>query len=176
MISNLCKKREWNTLNRTFHYDYYFTYYLNKKKLGSYLNTWFVDRLEISNGIIYNDSLITLKKVDKDTSDSLYRRPFNPLSIFIIPDRKSLNDYLTALKNKKKLPILLYTMKCHLHSIDDSSYGIWWDNTLFEDLQNKRIELMNWINQFNTKNLLNGEKLLDKCVELGANPESKDYN
>lgn len=159
-------------------------------ELGEYLNTWFNDGLYIGNDIIYLDSLITLKKVDKDTANQLYHRPFNPLSIFINVEHKSLSIYLEQDKinkkhekpNKKKslikpLPQILYTMKCHLHSVDDSSFGIWWNPTAsIEDLINKRLELMNWVNQFNIKNLLNGEKLLDKCVELGANPEEKDYN
>jgi len=185
IVNNICKKREWKKevlSDGRIYYDHYFIYDLKKKELGNYLNTWFVDGFNITNNIIYRDSLATLKKVDSDTASHLYNRPFNPLSIFIMPNYKSANEYLKVKKENekkklnKKLPPLLYTMKCHLHSVDDSSYGIWWDNYSIDDLRNKRFELMNWINQFDTKNLLNGENLLDKCIELGATPDSKDYN
>ena len=175
-INNICKKREWDKKVRadgSIYTDHYFTYSLKRKELGKYLNTWFVEDLHIVKEILYTDSLITLKKVDSYTSLQLYNRHYNPLSIIIMPVYKCLK----LLKNNKAnhLPPY-YVMKCHLHSIDDSSYGIWWGNSTIDTLRNKRFELMSWINQFDTKNLLNGEALLNKCIELGANPETKDYD
>lgn len=178
---NISKIREWETyISDAKHYDMYFCYYLTKNKIGNYLNTWFRSGLYIEDNILYRDSLTTLKKVDSETKYHLYNRPFNPLSIWIMPEHTSYREYALFVNKKsnknKKPPVIKYTMKCHLHSVDDSSYGIWWNDFTIDELKSLRFKLMEWLEQFNTKNLLNGEALLNKCVELGADKDSKDYN
>lgn len=172
-VSNLSKNRRWDT----FDYgrrkkdmqkatDLYFIYDLKKSELGKYLNTWF-------KGITskYRDEMITLKKVDKDTAMHLYNREYNPISINILCP--------TGAKFKQnKNGEDLYEMKAQIHSIDDSSYGIWWSyyygqEYTFQQLENIREQIMKWINNFP---IINGEEFLDFCVSLGAAEDSKDYN
>lgn len=160
-VSNLSKMRKWPNYSSTHGLkgrndsDLYFTYNLPKKDIGKYLNTWFEgETIMVKNGVIIHDERITLKKVDEETANHLYRRDINPVSIWI-----------TQSKNGRD-------MKAQIHSIDDSSYGIWWiDST--EDLDSIRTTLMDWINK---QPILNGEKFLDYCVSLGADEDQKDYN
>ena len=173
--SNVSKIRKWDTIDRTHSHksnwdssDFYFVYDLKKEELGKYLNTWFVGRIHKSKDDTqtYTDEMITLKKVDSETADNLYRRKYNPLSIRILCPpgaRFKQND----LKQN------LYNMKAQLHSIDDSQYGIWWDDFPFSELESIRLNLMKWIDSIS---ILNGEEFLNKCVELGADVDSKDYN
>jgi hypothetical protein len=110
--------------------------------------------------------MITLKKVDAETANRLYRRKYNPLSITIMcpPGAK-----FTQNVNK----VDLYRMKMQLRSIDDSQFGIWWDDFTLDELIDIRKRLMHWID---IKTVINGEELLDICVEMGADVDSKDYN
>ena len=87
----------------------------------------------------------------------LYRRKYNPVSISMS------NSYEGN----------LYDMKAQIHSVDDGSFGIWWNNKSIEELKDCRKRLMEWIN---TSILLNGEEFLEICVGLGADPDTKDYN
>ena len=148
----------------------YDVYELNKSDIGKFLNTWFVGKLlfasdipetkikvkrgELSNYLIY-DEICTVKKCDYDTSSHLYHRKYNPVSIFI---RKNHTNY---------------TMKVHVHSIDDSSYGIWIDHDNIDYLKDIRIKVMEYINNLK---LLNGDELLKYCVDLGMDEKSIDHN
>lgn len=67
----------------------------------------------------------------------------------------------------------LYDMKAQIHSIDDSSYGIWWFNMPLEELKSIKPKLMKWIS---SKDEINGEEFLNLCVSLGADEDRKDYN
>ena len=107
--------------------------------------------------------MVTLKKVDKDTANRLYHKFYNPITINIM--------YLKPNKNDKGED--LYTMKAQIHSVDDSSFGIWWDDKTFEELSKIRIDLMKWIN---ANPIINGEEFLNVCVNLSATEDSKDYN
>ena len=115
--------------------------------------------------------MITLKKVDKETATHLYHRKYNPISLIIMCP--------TGAKWKQTLNgDYLYEMKAQIHSIDDSSYGIWWtyyDGSALplNELIKIRKKLMTWIN---SKVEINGEEFLDYCVTLGASEEQKDYN
>ena len=178
-LTNLSKVRKWPTYKNSSSSDMYFTYELNKNEIGKYLNTWFQGNISINGDLVYRDEMITLKKVDEETANHLYRRSINPVSIDILLSHskiKSIFDENKKLKLKGKKQIddnRVQSMKAQIHSIDDSSYGIWWDHLTIDELKEIRIKLMEWIN---TQSILNGEEFLDKCVELGANIESKDYN
>lgn len=175
-IFNVSKCRRFPTNQETGRYcfspydicsDYYFVYNLKKSEIGKYLNTWFIGDISTSTKkdcIIY-DEMITVKKVNEKTSCHLYDRVYNNVSINICcPTGAKFN--LTD-KNEK-----IYPMIACIHSIDDSSYGIRFFNTLFE-LKKVRIDLIKWVN---TKKELDGDEFLEKCVELGADSESIDYN
>lgn len=169
-LTNFSKVRKWPTYENG-HTDYYFVYELNKNELGKYLNVWFqgrlVDRIEPKNRKrpqdkhVFYDEVITLKKCDDETSDMLYHKKCNPVSILI------MNSYRGE----------LFDMKAQIHSIDDSSFRIWWNNKSIEDLKECRKRLMEWTNT-STLSLhgLNGEDFLEICVSLGADPDKKDYN
>lgn len=139
-------KKKYKTLKLKTHevFDSYWIYKATKKEFSGYLNTWFY----------LNDEYICLKEVDIDTSLHLYRKKFNHISIFIC-DSNSL------------------TMKVHLHSCDDSSYGIWFDDKDLETYQKLRLEIMEYIS---SKKVINGDELMNYCIEKGADVESIDYN
>jgi hypothetical protein len=181
-VSNLAKVRKWDTYDFSDRRkkdqrqvsDLYFTYNLKKDELGKYLNTWFtgvVMKSKTKDRKTYRDEMITLKKVDKETAQHLYNREFNPVSVDIMCP--------TGAKFKQdENGNDLYIMKAQIHSIDDSSYGIWWDDHYgtgytIEELMEIREEIMKWVN---SKPILNGEEFLDYCVSLGALEETKDYN
>jgi len=166
-LTNFSKIRKWPTYPGRSDSDYYFIYNLNKDQLGKYLNVWFqgqnVDEVKKFNGkskhVVY-DEVITVKKVDSETSNQLYHKKYNPVSINI------MNMYGG------------FCMKAQIHSIDDSSFGIWWNNIPIDELKVIRLKLMDWVNSSTMMrlNALNGEEFLDICVSMGADEESKDYN
>lgn len=167
-FSNISKIRNWpKTSNGSP--DYYFVYDLKSDQIGSYLNTWFKGsqinspenkpKYKNRKGVRYVDEIITLKKTDKETTDNLYRRKYNPLSIVI---------YSMFGSGDSK-------MKASIKSIDDSSFTIWWDINNLEELESIRKILMAWIDNSGKKGI-NGNKFLEKCIELGANKNTIDYN
>lgn len=178
-VDNLSKVRKWDTYNfsgrrkknKQDATDLYFIYDLKKSELGKYLNTWFKGISSKSKtGQIYRDEMITLKKVDKETAMHLYNRVYNPISINIMcpTGAKFRQD-----ENGNDL----YNMKAQIHSIDDSSYSIWWNEMSLEKLEEIREELMKLINGYHKNlNLINGDKFLDICVSLGADEDSKNYD
>lgn len=127
--------------------DMYFTYKLPNPQESEWFNNWYV------GGDPKRDDRITLKEVDEESI--MYGKKFNPVRIGI------LDGYMK------------YDMKAQIHSIDDSQYGIWWNNQSYEMLSDIRNTLMEWID---SKPILNGEEFLNYCVFLGADPNSKDYN
>lgn len=167
-LINLSKIRKWPTNeenNRNYKgdksSDMYFTYELPKKDIGKYLNTWFEGEYHVAkNGVGIRDERITLIKVDEETSSRLYNIDINPLSINIIP------SYRTKVKYN-------HDMKIQIHSIDDSSFGIWWIDRELDDLNNIRTDLMSWVSN---QKIINGENLLDYCVSVGADNNQRDYN
>ena len=171
-LLNVSKKRTWPTFKtnrgKTEHTDYYFVYNLSKFEMGKYLNLWFTGMILKSKDrkLTYKDEMITLKKVDKETASHLYSRKYNPVSINIVcPTGAKFKQ------NEKGED--LYHMRGVIHSIDDSSYGIWWKEMTFNELSEIRLKLMQWINAYDE---LNGDEFLDVCVSMGADEDSKDYN
>ncbi len=138
--------------------NYYFIYKLNDKDKIPYLNQWFVtEKYKEKNNIIVHDEIITFKNVDKNTSYHCYNEMINPIIIFIM-----------CIPNSN-----LYNMKTQICSIDDASFGIWWNNIKLSDLYKIRKYIINYIN---SKHIINGEDLLNYCVTLGADTKTKDYN
>jgi hypothetical protein len=182
-LHNLSKDRKWptnlgNPTDKSS--DKYFTYNLKKEDIGKYLNTWFVGQVSGTSDVVYIDEMITLKKVDEETANSLYNRYINPVSINILAAHRKIKHILDEnkrlrLKGKRLLEEdnSIQNMKAQIHSIDDSSFGIWWMEKSLEELKEIRIELMNWISK---ENILNGEEFLDYCISLGADIDTKDYN
>jgi hypothetical protein len=176
-VSNLSKNRKWPSRNtgKLDYSDLYFTYSLPKSELGKYLNTWFVGVIYKSKDgkQTYRDEMVTLKKTDKETSNHLYHREYNPITITILaPTGASVNWK----RNEKGEDC--YRMKAQIHSVDDSSYGIWWnewdeESRTLDSLVEIRTQLMKWINACP---IINGEEFFDVCIGLGADEESKDYN
>jgi len=176
-VLNLSKKRKFPTIGETSPNahksnwdltDFYFIYDLSKKDIGKYLNTWFVGNvMKNKDGDVYTDEMWTVKKTDKETSDNLYRRKINPISLSIMCPTGA------RFKKNDEGEIINYQMKAQIHSIDDSSYGIWFDDMKLDELKRIRTKIMEWINAYKE---INGEEFLDICISLGANEDSKDYN
>ena len=163
---NLSQKRVWGN-------DIYFVYDLTSKDRGKYLNTWFQGRKnyskrsrksELKADVLMYDSLITLKRVDNETSNMLYNRKYNPIMMTI--------KYESGTKE------IIYKMKITLCSIDDSSFGIWYTNKSFSELSDIREKLMEWVSEqaIGKAKGLNGEELLNICIENGADKNTIDYN
>ena len=149
-IPNLSKKRR-------FMERMYDVYDLPKDK-GNYLNTWFLGNAIHNKEKICVDEFWTVKRVNEDTACGLYDRKVNPISI---------NIWLYWKDNTKNV------MKAQIHSIDDSSFGVWFNDKGVGELVGIRVELMKWINQFKE---IDGEEFLKKCVELGADKETINYD
>lgn len=144
--------------------DKYFIYNLTRKKLGDYLNVWFVgsnlickktnNKFGIIKGDIIRDELWTVKKVDNDTASHLYQRKYNPIS---------LNVYLPTggFKTHEKL----YDFIATIHSIDDSSYSAIFHGYSLKQIDLLRNKLICFIDGYN---VLNGDMFIKKCQELGC--------
>lgn len=146
--------------------DFYFTYNHDRLR-NQFLNTWFVGEVRtLSTGKIAIDDRITLKKCDKSTSQRLYNREYNPISIGI---RCPLGARFTQNESGQDL----YEMLAKIRSIDDSSFTIWWKGNPIEELRKIREDLMNWID---SHPLINGDRFLRKCVELGASEDQINYD
>lgn len=104
--------------------------------------------------IIDTDTLWTLKRVDKETSRFLYNEEINPVKIFI----RKYGDK--------------YSLKAQLCSIDNSSYSIWKDGS-YKDLQIVREYVKKYLEEID---VLNGEDFLKKCIELGCDEKSIEYD
>lgn len=178
-ILNLSKTRKFPTykdsgridgLNKSYDdlTDFYYIYDLDKKDIGKYLNTWFSgNHIESKNKkFIIRDEMWTVKKVDEHTALNLYNRYINPIEITIMcPSGAKFKQN----ENGEDL----YEMKATIRSIDDSSYGIWFDNKTYSELEEIRFQIMKWIN---TKPIINGDEFIEYCVSVGGDESSIDYN
>lgn len=167
--------------NRRFPENEYEIYELNKNSLGRFLNIWFVGRVikysdlsknkvKIKRGTLTDfvcvDEMWTVKKVDDHTANHLYCRKYNPISITILCPTGAKFP-----KNEKGED--LYNMKAMVHSIDDSSYGVWFNAVPLETLKQIRLELMKIIS---LTPIINGDDFITMCLGWGADKESIDYN
>lgn len=143
-------------------YDIYNIYDCTKHDRGKYLNTWFWCAPTIRNKITYHqDKIITFKKVDKRTSEQLYNRHYNAVSIFICKD--------TYTKNKDKYP---YYMRAILHSVDDFCFSVWFNTfSSLDELHEIRLEIMKYVD---SKKELNGDDFVHTCLALGG--DEVDYD
>lgn len=175
IMNNISKKRKFPTYKETEkdvskdyldNVDMFFIYKISKKDIGKYLNTWFIgdQHHNSKTGDIYSDEIITVKKVDKETSYCLYDKIYNPVSIDIMCPSGA--KFIINEKGEK-----LYNMKAMIHSIDDSSFGAWFNNKPLEELKEIREKLMNWVNSYK---VINGKKWIEYCKELGT--DAIDYN
>jgi len=159
-ITNISKSRTWplrkSAKSNWSFADLYFVYQLPKSEIGKYLNVWFVGANHSDKTGILSDEMITLKECDRDTTNHLYHKKYNPVSLRIMRSASGK-----------------YNMKFQIHSVDDSSYGIWWNELEYAHAIEIRNRVMETISYATT---INGESLLEFCEELGADPESKDYN
>jgi hypothetical protein len=166
---NISKKRSWFE-------NPYDSYRLTKKERGNYVNVWFPRNLFLErkvrnkykryfNGdgnINIKDSLSTIIKVNKESSNHLYGEEYNPITLSIS------FDFMTSRKEGRNV----FNMKACIMSIDDSSFGIWWLDKDRNYLIEQRLKVMRYID---SNKIIDGEHFLNHCIELGANSE-KDYN
>lgn len=144
---------------------------ITKKQIGNIINIWWIgdngqSKKKVDVPIIYRDELKTIKYVDNITAQHLYHINLNLISISILCPVGA--KFRTNENNE-----LLYNMKVQIHSIDDSSYGIWWEEIPFNFL----IEIRkNLIREIDLQKKLNGEEFFKYCILLGANAETIDYN
>lgn len=136
--------------NNTF--SIYFSYKIPLYDKLLFLGKWFYCDLR-ENYIEY----ICLKEVDNETRLNLYDEQFNPVLIFVA---KYGNEF---------------KMKAQICSIDDSSYGIWWESVKSIDQYLLTIErLKKFIDE---QKLLNGHYFINFCINnLNADLKTIDYN
>lgn len=162
---NISKKRLWLA-------NEYDVYRFNRRERGRFLNVWFPEIITYhpiklkgkeKKKVLCNDKLWTLKKVDADSANHLYNQVYNPVYVAL-----GCDYYLS-----NKLGKIIYHMCARIKSIDDSSYGIWWFDENIDNLREKRLLMLKYIDSVQE---LNGEKFFNKAIELGADEETKDYN
>lgn len=119
----------------------------------------------LKDGItVTEDEIIRVVLCDEETTGHLYRRPINPLSVRILCPTGAKFKQDEKGKN-------LYNMKAQIHSIDDSSYGIWFNDLPYSTLEYIRKLILEYVAE---NYLINGEKFLNFCELLGG--VDKDYN
>lgn len=148
---------------RRFPDNEYEVYKWDKKERGRWINIWFrkPDFITKQKKIIPNNDYWTIKKVDKDTANHLYGKEWNSVSLNIFKSYRFI----------KKESLFEWNMKAMIHSIDDSSYGIWFQDKSLEELEEIRLKIMC---QVDIETSLNGEEFLSYCESLGG--IDKDYN
>ena len=155
---NICKTRKI--------LDFYRLYDIPKSKIGDYLNTWFEGNNQENKKFLIMDSLITFKKVDKETYNKLYCRWYNPIEIYITCPAGGRFKYNESGDK-------LYNMSAFIHSIDDSSFTIRWNDITLVKLREIRIKVMKYVS---SKKVINGNEFLELCINHGADKESIDYD
>ena len=113
---------------------------------------------------VVRDEIIRVVLCDEETTRRLYRIPINPLTV------KILCPVGAKFKQDDKGKDL-YNMKAQIHSIDDSQYGIWFQDLPFSTLEHIRKLILDYVSE---NYLINGEDFLTFCELLGG--VDKDYN
>jgi hypothetical protein len=114
----------------------YDIYRMDELQICDYLDKWFFGDLLKSKGEnskILKDEYWTVKEVDHRTSLNLYNRTYNPVSIYIGPTYQSEKN--------------LYSVKATIHSIDDSSYGMWKNNLTYDEAVEIRSKVIDYLNE-----------------------------
>lgn len=128
--------------------DEYFIYKLEEEEIVfEWVDKWFKDRTDREN----YTKIWTIKKVDEKTSYHLYNRFYNPFSIRIMPQYKNET---------------LFALKAMIHSVDDSSYGVWFNNITLDVAQDLQVKIAEYINE---QKILNGDLFFKFAEGLGAN-------
>jgi hypothetical protein len=165
-VSNVSKTRKfptWKDSNKNAGKSFddvtypYFIYDVKKQDLGKWLNTWF-DGSDNRNkdNIIYRKELWTVKEVDKETASHLYNRKYNPVGLFI---------FCPTGGEKSKDFGKFFNFKAQIFSIDDSSYGMWFNHLPLDKIEELKIKLMKWLD---SKSVVNGDEWFEFGKELGA--------
>lgn len=148
---------------RLFPDNEYESYKWDKKERGRWVNIWFKkpDFINKQRKRFPRDEYWTIKRVDEHTTCCLYNRQWNNISISIWPSYRFM----------KKESIFEFDMKAMIHSVDDSSYGIWFQDKPKSELGYIRKQVMTWID---SQKILNGNEFIKICKNLGGTDE--DYN
>ena len=156
---------------KLFPENYYDIYHMTSEQVGDYLNTWFYGKKLFSNKkigkFLIKENIYTVKEVDHNTMLHLYHKRYNPVSITI-----------SAIYNRGKYKMapsgeIVYDMMATIHSIDDSSYTIFFDEASIEELKEKRKLIMESIE---TMKVLNGNEFIGACIKIGGNPDKVNYD
>lgn len=139
--------------------NFYRVYDLNKRQVGNLLNTWFpgIDSRD-EKGKIFCSELWTVKKVDKASMVHLYNKRYNPISLITM---RPVGAKFTNDSNGN----VLYNFKATIHSIDDSSYGMWWKGVTLLKIEVLRNSLMRWMELHKE---ISGEEWFSIGGSLGA--------
>lgn len=128
--------------------DEYFIYKLTEEEIVfEWVDKWFKDRTDRENYV----KIWSIKKVDEETSYHLYNRYYNAFSIRIMPQYK----------NEK-----LFALKAMIHSVDDSSYGAWFNNITMDTAKGIQMKIAEYID---SQKILNGDLFFKFAKEIGAN-------
>jgi hypothetical protein len=133
--------------SKIFPSNEYFVYDLDSNEIKPFLNMWFNDSSS-------KDKIWTVKEVDSTTRYRLYGKSYNPVSISIVTNRMQG-----------------ISMKAMIHSVDDASYGFWFNDKTKKELLEIRNKLKDWLDDHK---ILNGEDWMKYGKSIGA--EDFDYN
>ena len=144
--------------------DIYEFYKLTLDEVNEIENKWFQFKIDKNKDKIYNNTLVSLKRCDLETS--MYNYAYNPVSL-------AIKCPLGAKFKQNDKEQDLYNMRCSICSIDDSSFTIWFEQIPLNQLYFIRSEIQKWIYELNE---INGNKFLDYLQTLGANPDTINYD
>jgi hypothetical protein len=130
--------------------DEYFVYRTSEEDLVfNWCDKWFSD-VETTISPRYFERVWSVKYVDEETATHLYDNRYNPFSICISSQYKRETHF---------------AVKAMIHSIDDSSFGVWFKDLSLEDAKEIRDKVAAWLD---TKKTLNGKEFFAYCKEIGA--------
>jgi len=138
--------------------DYYYVYGYN---IENYLNKWYKGLFDRRGECVTYDEMLTIVRTNGITTNRLYERPYNNLSVNIM-------------KYYKDDSCNLHDMKAMIHSLDDSTYGVWFNRRNYNDLLHIRLKILYWVNKH--RDNMDGEDFLRMCLSIGADADSVDYN
>ena len=138
--------------------DEYFVYKLEEEEVVfNWVDKWFHDKFDNLSPDRYYTSIWTIKMVDVETSQHLYNRLYNPFRISV------MRQYKDPLK---------YSIKAQMHSVDDSSYGAWFnglaDLTEVDRIVNEVVDYIDGLKVFNGQNFVNFVTALG-CKDIDYN-------